>query len=55
MLRKESNKVVSFVQHPSEDGDEGDPRWISRWTRLPTLPCHNYLFMHWISYLILKT
>ena len=21
-----------FVQHPSEDGDEGDPRWISRCT-----------------------
>ena len=21
-----------LVQHPSGDGDEGDPRWISRWT-----------------------
>ena len=21
-----------LVQHPSRDGDEGDPRWISRWT-----------------------
>ena len=22
-----------LVQHPSGDGDEGDPRWISRWTK----------------------
>jgi len=21
-----------LVQHPSGDGDEGDPQWISRWT-----------------------
>ena len=21
-----------LVQHPGGDGDEGDPRWISRWT-----------------------
>jgi len=21
-----------LVQHPSGDGDEGNPRWISRWT-----------------------
>ena len=25
-------KRVRLVQHPSVDSDEGEPRWISRWT-----------------------
>ena len=35
MLRKGSDKVCPLsvlVQHPSGDGDEGDPCWISKWT-----------------------
>ena len=32
-----------LVQHPSGDGDEGDPRWISRWTTNWTANSHEPL------------
>ena len=37
VLRKKVQQGCVFfsvlVQHPSGDGNDGDPRWISRWTR----------------------
>ena len=50
MLRKGSDKVVSLpilVQHPSGDGDEGDPRWISRWTTNWRVNGHEPLLCWW--------